>query len=94
LQRRNDLSTRLKIRPKSAGRRIGQLGIIKSKDDVGRYYPHGCSHFIGLDVHDKGIYQTMMANMAITVEPVSIFPSTALVIKNGGALPYALKMIY
>ena len=46
-----------------------QLGIIQSKVDVERYYPHGCSHFIGLDVHDKGIYQTMMANMAITVEP-------------------------
>jgi len=51
-----------------------KLGIIKSKDDVGRYYPHGCSHFIGLDVHDKGIYQTMMANMAITVEPGIYIP--------------------
>jgi len=51
-----------------------QLGIIKSKDDIGRYYPHGCSHFIGLDVHDKGIYQTMMANMAITVEPGIYIP--------------------
>ncbi|HEX5150665.1 MAG TPA: aminopeptidase P N-terminal domain-containing protein [Parafilimonas sp.] len=51
-----------------------KLGIIKSKEEVSRYYPHGCSHFIGLDVHDKGIYQTLLANMAITVEPGIYIP--------------------
>jgi Xaa-Pro aminopeptidase len=51
-----------------------QLGIIKNKDEVQTYYPHGCSHFIGLDVHDKGNYQKLIANMAITVEPGIYIP--------------------
>jgi Xaa-Pro aminopeptidase len=51
-----------------------QLGIIKNKNEVRTYYPHGCSHFIGLDVHDKGDYQKLMANMAITVEPGIYIP--------------------
>jgi len=46
-----------------------KLGIIKNKKEAPTYYPHGCSHFIGLDVHDKGEYKKLMANMAITVEP-------------------------
>jgi Xaa-Pro aminopeptidase len=54
-----------------------QLGIIKTKDEVHTYYPHGCSHFIGLDVHDKGSYQTLMANMAITVEPGIYIPQNS-----------------
>ncbi len=51
-----------------------QLGIIKNKNEVKTYYPHGCSHFIGLDVHDKGDYENLMANMAITVEPGIYIP--------------------
>jgi Xaa-Pro aminopeptidase len=54
-----------------------QLGIIKSKDEIDTYYPHGCSHFIGLDVHDNGIYKTFMANMAITVEPGIYIPQNS-----------------
>ena len=50
------------------------LGIIKNKKDASAYYPHGCSHFIGLDVHDKGDYKKLMANMAITVEPGIYIP--------------------
>jgi Xaa-Pro aminopeptidase len=51
-----------------------QLGIIKARDEVRKYYPHGCSHFIGLDVHDKGNYGKFLANMAITVEPGIYIP--------------------
>jgi len=55
-----------------------KLGIIKSKKEASTYYPHGCSHFIGLDVHDKGDYNKLMANMAITVEPgIYIPPNSA-----------------
>jgi Xaa-Pro aminopeptidase len=54
-----------------------QLGIIKSKEEVYTYYPHGCSHFIGLDVHDKGIYDKMLANMAITIEPGIYIPENS-----------------
>ncbi len=51
-----------------------QLGIIKDKNDVQTYYTHGCSHYIGLDVHDKGNYKNLIANMAITVEPGIYIP--------------------
>lgn len=51
-----------------------RLSIIKNKNEVRTYYPHGCSHFIGLDVHDKGNYEKFMANMAITVEPGIYIP--------------------
>lgn len=46
-----------------------KLGIIKDKKDVGKYYPHGLSHHIGLDVHDKGVSPTLKKDMVITIEP-------------------------
>ncbi|MDQ6609731.1 MAG: aminopeptidase P N-terminal domain-containing protein [Bacteroidota bacterium] len=49
-------------------------GIIKDKKDVGKYYPHGLSHHIGLDVHDKGISQTLKKDMVITIEPGIYIP--------------------
>jgi Xaa-Pro aminopeptidase len=53
-----------------------KLGIIKDKKDIGKYYPHGCSHFLGLDVHDAGNYdQDLKENMVITVEPGIYIPS-------------------
>jgi Xaa-Pro aminopeptidase len=51
-----------------------KLGIIKDKKDIRTYYPHGCSHFLGLDVHDKGDYGTLKENMVITVEPGIYIP--------------------
>ncbi|HEV2483174.1 MAG TPA: aminopeptidase P family protein [Puia sp.] len=52
------------------------LGIIKSKDQVSLYYPHSCSHFLGLDVHDLGNYdQNLKENMVITVEPGIYIPA-------------------
>jgi Xaa-Pro aminopeptidase len=51
-----------------------KLGVIKTPGEVRKYYPHGCSHFIGLDVHDKGSYGKFLANMAITVEPGIYIP--------------------
>ncbi|MEP6597743.1 MAG: aminopeptidase P N-terminal domain-containing protein [Ginsengibacter sp.] len=46
-----------------------KLGIIKDKKEVTRYYMHGCSHHMGLDVHDKNITPVLKENMVITVEP-------------------------
>ncbi|QSB28017.1 aminopeptidase P N-terminal domain-containing protein [Flavobacterium sp. CLA17] len=50
-----------------------KLGIIKDLKEVSLYYPHGCSHFLGLDVHDKGNFKgpesLLKENMIITVEP-------------------------
>ena len=53
-----------------------KLGIISDKSKVSLYYPHGCSHFLGLDVHDVGNYnQTLKENMIITVEPGIYIPA-------------------
>jgi Xaa-Pro aminopeptidase len=51
-----------------------KLGLIKKADDVYKYYPHGCSHHIGLDVHDKGSYDKLKKNMVITIEPGIYIP--------------------
>lgn len=52
-----------------------KLGIIKDKSEVRTYYPHGCSHHMGLDVHDKSGYGTLKENMVITVEPGIYIPA-------------------
>lgn len=53
-----------------------RLGITKDRSEVRLYYPHGCSHFLGLDVHDMGNYdQTLKENMVITVEPGIYIPA-------------------
>lgn len=53
-----------------------RLGIITDKSQVSLYYPHGCSHFLGLDVHDIGNYdQSLKENMVITVEPGIYIPA-------------------
>jgi len=51
-----------------------KLGIIKDKSEVGTYYPHGLSHHIGLDVHDRGYSQTLKKDMVITIEPGIYIP--------------------
>jgi Xaa-Pro aminopeptidase len=56
--------------------RLIQLGLIKDAKDVGLYYPHGVSHHLGLDVHDKGEYGgELKAGMVITVEPGIYIPA-------------------
>ncbi len=51
-----------------------KLGIIKNKTDVGKYYPHGLGHHIGMDVHDRGNYNTLKKDMVITIEPGIYIP--------------------
>ncbi|MEO6630404.1 MAG: M24 family metallopeptidase, partial [Mucilaginibacter sp.] len=56
--------------------RLISLGLIKDAKEVGKYYPHGVSHHIGLDVHDKGGYGVALkAGMVITVEPGIYIPA-------------------
>ncbi|GAB3194240.1 Xaa-Pro aminopeptidase [Pontibacter aydingkolensis] len=51
-----------------------KLGIIKDKSEVRRYFPHGTSHYLGLDVHDPGSYGAFKHNTVITVEPGIYIP--------------------
>lgn len=48
---------------------LEKLGIIKHKNDVRKYFMHGTSHYLGLDVHDVGLYTPLVAGNVITVEP-------------------------
>ncbi|WP_299826282.1 aminopeptidase P family protein [uncultured Pontibacter sp.] len=53
---------------------LQKLGIIKDKSEVQRYFPHGTSHYLGLDVHDAGTYGPFQHNTVITVEPGIYIP--------------------
>ena len=50
------------------------LGIIENENDFRKYYPHGASHHIGLDVHDLSSYGPLPENAIITVEPGIYIP--------------------
>ncbi|HTQ28274.1 MAG TPA: aminopeptidase P N-terminal domain-containing protein [Puia sp.] len=52
-----------------------RLGILKNREEVYLYYPHGCSHHMGLDVHDKNNGGPLRPNMVITVEPGIYIPA-------------------
>ena len=56
---------------------LQKLGIIKSENEPHLYYPHGCCHHIGLDVHDRGSYAKLEENMVITIEPGIYIPENA-----------------
>ena len=49
---------------------LKELGIIQDEGDVRRYFMHGTSHYLGLDVHDAGSYGPFATGNVITDEPV------------------------
>ena len=53
------------------------LGIIKDAKEARIYFPHGTSHYLGLDVHDAGTYQAFKPNQVITVEPGIYIPENS-----------------
>ncbi|WP_375324030.1 aminopeptidase P family protein [Flagellimonas sp. GZD32] len=55
-------------------KRLMELGIIKEAKEARTYFPHGTSHYLGLDVHDPGTYQAFRPNQVITVEPGIYIP--------------------
>jgi len=48
---------------------LKELDIIQDEGDVRKYFMHGTSHYLGLDVHDAGSYGPLVAGNVITVEP-------------------------
>jgi Xaa-Pro aminopeptidase len=48
-------------------------------DSLGKYFTHGLSHFVGLDVHDPGdTNQPLKAGMVITIEPGIYIPEESI----------------
>jgi Xaa-Pro aminopeptidase len=55
-------------------KRLKDLGIIKDESEYTKYFFHGTSHHLGLDVHDVGSKGNLEAGMVITVEPGIYIP--------------------
>ena len=58
-------------------RGLTELGILKNENEKHLYYPHGCCHHIGLDVHDPIPAGRLQENMIITIEPGIYIPENA-----------------
>ncbi len=56
---------------------LADLGIIPNKDARHLYFPHGLSHHIGLDVHDKNVRSPLAENMVFTIEPGIYIPENS-----------------
>lgn len=52
-----------------------KLGIIEEESEYKRYFPHGTSHYLGLDVHDVGSFGELKPGNVITIEPGVYIPS-------------------
>ncbi len=53
-----------------------QLAIISNPGEITRFFPHGVSHYLGLDVHDAGTYGPLRPGTVITIEPGLYIPPT------------------
>ena len=55
---------------------LTELGVIREQEKHS-YYPHGCCHHIGLDVHDRGEREMLQDGMTITIEPGIYIPENS-----------------
>ena len=55
-------------------KRLQDLGIIETEEQLKWYFMHGTSHYLGLDVHDPGTGGTLKDGSIITVEPGIYIP--------------------
>lgn len=46
-----------------------RLGKIQSEEEIGRYYMHGVSHYLGIDTHDCMVEGALKPGMVISNEP-------------------------
>jgi Xaa-Pro aminopeptidase len=63
------------------GEQLKALGLIKEVEHeaVRKYYPHGTSHFLGLNVHDIGDYEKPLEpGVVMTVEPGIYIPEEGI----------------
>ena len=59
---------------------LAELGLISSAADTGglrRFFMHGTSHYLGLDVHDVGSYGLLRPGEVVTIEPGIYIPVAA-----------------
>lgn len=65
---------------KVMGEALVNLGLMQNttKDAIKKYFPHGISHSLGLDVHDVCDYKIILENMVITVEPGIYIPEEGI----------------
>jgi Xaa-Pro aminopeptidase len=71
----NDFRDPHKEAYKIIGQKLSELGIIKNPNEAIKYFFHGTSHYLGLDVHDAGLYNALEPNQVITVEPGIYIPA-------------------
>jgi Xaa-Pro aminopeptidase len=53
-------------------RGLAGMGLLRDARDVAglaRFFPHGTSHYLGLEVHDVGTYGELAPGQVVTVEP-------------------------
>ncbi len=63
------------------GEKLRELGLIKtiSHQNIRKFYPHGTSHFIGLNVHDAGDYdRPLEPGVVISCEPGIYIPKEGI----------------
>lgn len=58
---------------------LKEIGLIKEDKEVKKYYMHNVSHFLGLSVHDIGVYnEPLPPGAIITIEPGIYIPEEGI----------------